>query len=156
MIGGKHQVVVMDEAVVGVHAEDGWTAGSRGINRAGAEQNRSSERKNVNKMIESGAMKRLPARTLHHKEKVSSSSPFIVNKRPASSNTAHIMKKPAIAPAKRPKKNNLKSNGMWLWLAICAGANHAVYTPQQQEKKGHILTHALEQKSHQEQAPQFR
>ena len=48
MIGGKHQVVVMDEAVVGVHAEDGWTGDSRGINKAGAEQNRSSERKNVN------------------------------------------------------------------------------------------------------------
>eukprot|EP00439_Symbiodinium_sp_Y106_P087449 s33_g54.t2 len=25
MIGGKHHVVVMDETVVGVHAEDGWT-----------------------------------------------------------------------------------------------------------------------------------
>ena len=91
-------------------------------------------------------MKRLPARTLHHKEKVSSSSPFIVNKRPAPSFTAHIMKKPAImrkpaimkkpvimkkpaiAPAKRPKKNNLKSNGMWLWLGICVGAKNAVCT----------------------------
>ena len=132
VIGGKHQVVVMDEAVVGVHAEDGWTGGSRGINKAGAEQNRSSERKNINKMIKSGAMKRLPARTLHHKEKASSSSPFIVNKRPASSfakkPAACVMKKPAMAPAKRPKKKNLKSNGMWLWLGICVGAKNAIYT----------------------------
>ena len=45
MIGGKHHVVVMDETVVGVHAEDGWTGGWRGINKAGAEQNRSSERR---------------------------------------------------------------------------------------------------------------
>ena len=66
-------------------------------------------------------MKRLPARTLHQKERVSCSSPFIVNKRPASSFTAHIImkpaiKKPAIAPAKRPKENNLKK-----WYVAMAG-----------------------------------
>ena len=27
-VGGKDQTVVLDEAVVGVHAEDGWTGGS--------------------------------------------------------------------------------------------------------------------------------
>ena len=37
-VGGKDQTVVLDEAVVGVHAEDGWTGGSRGINKAGAEE----------------------------------------------------------------------------------------------------------------------
>eukprot|EP00972_Heterocapsa_arctica_P090990 13425140-Heterocapsa_arctica.AAC.1 len=44
MIGGKGQVVVVDETVVGVNSEDGWSEQNRGINKSGAMQTRSGPR----------------------------------------------------------------------------------------------------------------
>ena len=44
VVGGKTEAVVMDEAIVGAHPEDGWSVGSKRINTAGAEQTRKPAR----------------------------------------------------------------------------------------------------------------
>ena len=141
-VGGRNEVVVLDECIVGIHPEDGWALGSKGINKAGAEQNRKSERKDVNKLVHHGAMKRLPARTLLPGEKAVSSSSILIKKKPASvsrvqKKPSSVLKKPAKAhPAKIAKKPsaNLKKNGKWLWVAVVVGKGKAVFTHANRKK----------------------
>ena len=142
-VGGRNEVVVLDECIVGIHPEDGWALGSKGINKAGAEQNRKSERKDVNKLVHHGAMKRLPARTLLPGEKAVSSSSILIKKKPASvsrvqKKPSSVLKKPAKAhPAKIAKKPsaNLKKNGKWLWVAVVVGKGKAVFTHANRKKR---------------------
>ncbi|CAE7258973.1 unnamed protein product [Symbiodinium sp. CCMP2592] len=145
VVGGKKETVVMDEAIVGVHPEDGWSVGSRGINKAGAEQTRTTARLERKKLVSKGAMKRLPARTLHGSEKASRTGPQLL-KKPASTHMKRpcgvmktILKKPAAVrpPAKRLKKTaaNLKTNGAWLWLAVAVGKNKEIYTHDNGKKR---------------------
>ena len=77
VVGGKKETVVMDEAIVGVHPEDGWSVGSKGTNKAGAEQTRKSAHLEQKTGFQGpkGAMKKLPARTLHGSEKASRTGP---------------------------------------------------------------------------------
>ena len=112
VVGGKKETVVMDEAIVGVHPEDGWSVGSKGINKAGAEQTRKSARLERSNLVSKGAMKRLPARTLHGAEKASPAGPQLL-KKPASIRMKRpcgvmktIQKKPA---AVRPSAKRLKT-----------------------------------------------
>ena len=150
VVGGKNQTVVLDECVVGVHPEDGWATGSKGINKGGAAQNRTSERKNIDQLVADKVMKRLPGRTLHGVEKVSKTSPMLINKKPASrlmkkpssvfkKPSGSLKKKPAStrAPAKRLKSKaaNLKKNGAWLWLGVCVGNKKKNFTHDNKQKK---------------------
>ncbi|OLQ11051.1 hypothetical protein AK812_SmicGene5126 [Symbiodinium microadriaticum] len=145
VVGGKKETVVMDEAIVGVHPEDGWSVGSKGINKAGAEQTRKSARLERSNLVSKGAMTRLPARTLHGAEKASPAGPQLL-KKPASIRMKRacgvmktIQKKPAAVrpPAKRLKKTaaNFKTKGAWLWLAVAVGKNKEVYTHDNGKKR---------------------
>ena len=142
VIGGKNMTVVLDEAVVGVHPEDGWSGETRGVNKAGAQQTRTGKRKEISNLVEKGVMKKLPGRTLHAAEKSTSASPLLVNKKPASRKitkkpASSVMKKPSsrLPPAKRPKIKNLKASGLWLWLGVCVGEKKKVFTHKNRLKK---------------------
>eukprot|EP00972_Heterocapsa_arctica_P113260 16436185-Heterocapsa_arctica.AAC.1 len=107
MVGGRGQVVVMDETVVGMHAADGWSMDSMTISKRGATARRTSTATSK-KMIKKGHLKRLPARTVHRGERAQRNS-FILRKKPAAANAA---KRPAAHVAKKPAAGrNLKNSG---------------------------------------------
>ena len=133
VVGGKTEAVVMDEAIVGVHPEDGWSVGSKGINKAAAEQTRKPARTERSNLVSRVAMNRLPAR--NGAEKACRTGRQLL-KKPSSKQMRRpcdvmktIQKKPAAVrpPAKRLKKtaSNLKTNGAWLWLAVAVGKNRS-------------------------------
>ena len=123
-VGGRNEVVVMDETVVGVHAKDGWSLNTKGIGKRGATARRAS-RRTTKSLVLKGHLKRLPARTIGRGEQAQSKS-CNLRKKPAA---ATVVKKPAGHVFKKPAaQRNLKNNGRWLWLAIAVGKGKTVYT----------------------------
>lgn len=141
MVGGKNETVVIDETVVGVHPEDGWSFEGKGVSKKGAVQKRISPQPQTKKLVKKKVLKRLPARTVYKTQKIQRGSAMLLQKKPA----GLAMKKPASSrPAspsssapvqKKPAAANLKNAGRWLWLAVRVGVGNEVCTHANKLKK---------------------
>ena len=131
--GGKDEVAVIDETVVGINGEDGWSFETKGINKGGAKQTRKTQNYRTRQLVKKGILKRYPARTVYRNEKIQKHT-FALSKKPAS---ASAMKKAAVKkkPAAVQIQPNLKNNGRWLWLGVLVGKGSTVYTHANASKK---------------------
>lgn len=103
MIGGKDEVVVLDETAVGVHAEDGFSFAPKGIGKFTSAVRTSLRARYI---VKKRIAKRLPARTVWRK--------------PAS---ATPMKRIRNKPAR-----DSRSKGKWLCAAVTVGRKSEMFT----------------------------
>jgi hypothetical protein len=133
-IGGKGEVVVFDETLVGLH---------KAIH-SGADRTRTTPRSPA--AVKKRILKKLPGRTIWRAAAAST-----VLRRPAAASTvmrrpaAHVMKRPAgVAGTFRDPRRN----GRWIWLAVTVGKGSQVYT-----HKNGLKKIAFEILPHKEDAP---
>lgn len=106
-IGGKDDVVVIDESVVGFHPGDTATV-SRGIRKAHPQVRRTSRK---TRAVKQRILQRFPARTIW-KKPTANQKRFVVKKRPAAKKNA----------------SDRRSSGRWLWAAVSVGNGSTLYT----------------------------
>jgi len=142
MIGAPREVAVIDETVVGIHADDGFESFThKGIGKFSPRVRTSTRSKAV---VRKKILKRLPARTIHKKPASSTTSLLMkkpagtsIYKKPASSTTTQLMKKPAgTSIHKKPASStDRRRNGRWLWAAVTVGKGNEVYTHANKKKR---------------------
>jgi hypothetical protein len=118
-IGGKGEVVVFDETLVGLR---------KGI-RAGADRTRTTSRSES--AVKKRILKKLPGRTIWRGARKRPAAASAVMRRPAAAST--VMRRPAAHVAKRPAGvagtfRDPRRNGRWIWLAVTVGKGSQVYT----------------------------
>lgn len=138
-IGGPNEIVVIDETVVGVHADDGWSADTKTVNKSGARAPRTTPRSGSagsKRLIKKGVVKRLPARTYYRTQMVQKNN-YVLKMKPGSvmKRPAGVKKRPANTAVKKRPATNLKSNGKWLWLGVLVGKGKQLYTHANMKKK---------------------
>ena len=123
-VGGRGITVVVDETVVGVHAEDGWASQTQGVNKGGSKPSRTS-RRTTKKLVKKPVLKMLPARTIFRTQRTERRT-YKLQKKPS----ACLRKKPssATSPVVKKPAANLKTAGRWLWLAIETAKGRRVLT----------------------------
>ena len=149
----------LDSTLVETHTVERWTA-SRFVQHqlriiCDNRVNEDAEPQDEDLTDADKVMKRLPGRTLHGVEKVSKTSPMLINKKPASrlmKKPSSVFKKPSGSPKKKPastrapakrlksKAASLKKNGAWLWLGVCVGNKKKNFIHDNKQKK---VTHRL-------------
>jgi hypothetical protein len=108
-VGGRNEVVVIDETVVGVAEEDGYSLAPKGIRKAKPQIRTTSRSKRATK---ARVEKTLPARTIWKKQPVMKS----------------VLKKPARKRGVAGTPKDPRSNGAWLWVAVVVGKSQTRYT----------------------------
>ena len=131
VVGTGGATVVVDETVVGVNREDGWSFQTKGVSKHGAKQTRLTAQGRTQKLVKLKVLKRLPARTVYRTQEIQSGTHTLVLKKPSG---AAIQKKPSAVMFKKPAAN-MKNNGKWLWLAVEVGKGNVVYTHPNKTKK---------------------
>jgi hypothetical protein len=128
-IGGKGEVVVFDETLVGLH---------KGIH-SGADRTRTTSRSES--AVKKRILKKLPGRTIWRGARKRPAAASAVMRRPAAASAvmrrpaaaSTVMRRPAAHVMKRPAGvagtfRDPRRNGRWIWLAVTVGKGSQVYT----------------------------
>ena len=120
VVGSPSEVVVFDETVVGIDAEDGWKALTKRINKKGRGTQRSQPQNRTQMLVAKRVLKQLPARTVDRNQKARANSHKLIRK--------PSCKKLAVKKTVQKKKDNFKNAGIWLWIGVVVGKGKACYT----------------------------